>query len=199
MTVGEKIKALRKQNKLTQEELAKKLGVAPTAVSAWERNANKPLMDKIMVMADLFDVPFTHFFEVDEYDDTYEVNLPVYGNVSCGEGLVVFETPTEYRSTPTDWTKGGDYFYVRASGDSMIGARIFDGDMLLLRKQDEVENGEIAAVCIDDEILLKRVFRTNGSFILQSENPKHPPRIYNPKTDRNIRIIGKLEKLIVEF
>ncbi|WP_036125898.1 LexA family protein [Lysinibacillus sphaericus] len=199
MTVGEKIKALRKQNKLTQEELAKKLGVAPTAVSAWERNANKPLMDKIMVMADMFDVPFTHFFEVDEYDDTYEVNLPVYGNVSCGEGLVVFETPTEYRSTPTDWIKGGDYFYVRASGDSMIGARIFDGDMLLLRKQDEVENGEIAAVCLDDEILLKRVFRTNGSFILQSENPSHPPRIFNPKTDKNIRIIGKLEKLIVEF
>lgn len=199
MTVGEKIKALRKQNKLTQEELAKKLGVAPTAVSAWERNANKPLMDKIMVMADMFDVPFTHFFEVDEYDDTYEVNLPVYGNVSCGEGLVVFETPTEYRSTPTDWIKSGDYFYVRASGDSMIGARIFDGDMLLLRKQDEVENGEIAAVCLDDEILLKRVFRTNGSFILQSENPSHPPRIFNPKTDKNIRIIGKLEKLIVEF
>jgi len=199
VTVGEKIKALRKEYKLTQDELAKKLGVAPTAVSAWERNANKPLMDKIMVMAELFNVPFTHFFEVDEYDDTHEVKLPLYGHVSCGEGLVVFETPTEYRATPEEWIKSGEYFYVRASGDSMIGARIYDGDILFMRKQDEVENGEIAAVCLEDEIVLKRVFRTNGSFILQSENPNYPPRIFNPKTDKNIRIIGKLEKLIVEF
>ncbi|OXS75565.1 LexA family transcriptional repressor [Lysinibacillus sp. KCTC 33748] len=199
MTVGEKIKTLRKEFKLTQDDLAKKLGVAPTAVSAWERNANKPLMDKIMVMAELFNVPFTHFFEVDEYDDTCEVRLPLYGNVSCGEGLLVFETPTEYRTTPEDWIKSGDYFYVRASGDSMMGARIYDGDILFMRKQEEVENGEIAAVCVDDEIVLKRVFRTNGSFILQSENSNYPPRIFNPMTDKNVRIIGKLEKLIVEF
>ncbi|RKJ30803.1 XRE family transcriptional regulator, partial [Butyricicoccus sp. 1XD8-22] len=64
MTVGQKIKALRKENGMTQEDLAKKLGVQPTAVSAWERNANKPLMDKLTTMAELFDVPFTYFFDV---------------------------------------------------------------------------------------------------------------------------------------
>lgn len=112
---------------------------------------------------------------------------------------MVFETATEYRTTPRDWTKNGEYFYVRASGDSMTGARIYDGDILLMRKQEMVENGEIAAVCVDDEVVLKRVFKSNGSFVLQSENSNYPPRIYNPNMDMNIRIIGRLEKLIVEF
>ena len=199
MSVGTKIKTLRKEHKYTQESLAKKLGVAPTAVSAWERDANKPLMDKIMMMADIFNVPFTHFFDVEEYNNSEEIHIPLYGNVSCGEGLVIYETPLEYIATPEEWLKSGDYFYVRACGDSMTGARIFDGDILFMRKQDEVENGEIAAVCIEDEIVLKRIFRSNGNFILQSENQKYPPRIFNPNTDRNIRIIGRLEKLIVNF
>ncbi|RKJ17687.1 LexA family transcriptional repressor, partial [Butyricicoccus sp. 1XD8-22] len=95
--------------------------------------------------------------------------------------------------------KNGEYFYVRASGDSMIGARIHDGDVLLMRKQEMVENGEIAAVCVDDEVVLKRVFKSGESFVLQSENPNYPPRIFNPGTDMNIRIIGKLEKLIIDF
>jgi repressor LexA len=199
VSVGLKIKTLRKEHKLTQEGLAKKLGVAATAVSAWERDANKPLMDKIMIMSEMFNVPFTHFFDVEEYNDSEEVLLPLYGKVACGEGLVVFETPTEYISTPEDWLKSGEYFYVRASGDSMTGARIYDGDILFMRKQEEVENGQIAAVCIDDEIVLKRVFKNYGDLILQSENKNYPPRIYNPNRDRNIRIIGKLEKLIVNF
>lgn len=199
MSVGLKIKTLRKEFKMTQEDLAKKLGVAPTSVSAWERDANKPLMDKIMIMAELFNVPFTHFFDVEEYTETDEVLIPLYGNVSCGGGLVIYETPIEYLATPEDWLKSGEYFYVRASGDSMVGARIYDGDILFMRKQDEVENGEIAAVCIEDEIVLKRIFKSNDNFILQSENQKYPPRIFSPRTDKNIRIIGRLEKLIVNF
>lgn len=198
LSVGLKIKQLRKQHGMTQEDLAKKLNVAPTAVSAWERNANKPLMDKITYMAEIFNVPFTHFFDVEEYNEN-ETALPLYGKVSCGLGRVVFETATEYIDTPKDWVKNGNYFYVRASGDSMVGARIYDGDILLMRKQDDVENGEIAAVCIDDEVVLKRVYKNGNSFVLQSENPSYPPRIFNPDTDLNIRIIGKLVKLIIEF
>lgn len=199
MTVGLKIKTLRKEHRMTQEDLAKKLGVQPTAVSAWERNANKPLMDKITTMAELFGVPFTYFFDVDEYNESNETALPLYGKVSCGSGLVVFETATEYIKTPKDWLKNGNYFYVRASGDSMIGARIYDGDVLLMRQQEDVENGEIAAVCIDDEVVLKRVYKDGNSFVLQSENPHYPPRIFNPDTDLHIKIIGRLEKLILEF
>lgn len=63
MKVGEIIKGLRKEHRLTQAELAKRLNVAPTAVSAWERNENRPLMDKIVILADMFQIPITRFFD----------------------------------------------------------------------------------------------------------------------------------------
>lgn len=199
MKVGEKVKILRKEARLTQEDLAKKLNIAPTTVSSWERNANKPLMDKIVVMAEMFNVPITHFFDLEEFQTKDEVMLPVYGKIACGNGLVVYETPTEYEATPKDWITGGEFFYLKAEGDSMVGARINEGDLLLIRKQEEVENGEIAAVVIEDVMVLKRVYKTNGHLTLISENPGHPPRIFNPTTDENIRIIGKLKKMVVNF
>jgi len=200
MSMASKIKNLRKQFKLTQKELAEKLGVAPTAVSGWERGANKPLMDKLEIMANMFNVPISYFFDETELGDYgSKTLLPVYGNVYCGNGDVVFEPTTEYEATPEEWTKGGEYFYLRAVGDSMTGARINEGDLLLIRSQPVVENGEIAAVVIDDSIVLKRVYRDNNTFTLVSANPKYPPIRYDPKTDKHIRIVGKLKKSITEY
>ncbi|AYC28689.1 LexA family protein [Paenisporosarcina cavernae] len=200
MTVGDKIKELRKEYRMTQEDLAKKLNVAPTAVSAWERNKNRPLMDKISIISEMFNVPISHFFGTEDIGATVEtVLLPVYGNISCGKGSVVYETIESYETTPKDWLNGGDYFYLKAKGNSMIGARIHEGDLLLIRKQAEVENGEIAAIAVDDEVLLKRVFKNGNSLILQSENPEFAPISYNPKTDKNIAVIGKLKKVVLTF
>lgn len=196
MKVGDKIKELRKKHKMTQADLAKKLNVAPTAVSAWEGNKNRPLMDKIVILADMFNVPISHFFDVDEFNSEI-VALPIVGSISCGNGIVAYENIEGYEKTPRDWLNGGEYFYLRAKGDSMINARIMDGDLLLIRRQDDVENGEIAAVWIDGEAVLKRVFKSNGSVILQSENPKYPPIILDGSKD--VRIIGKLKKVVLNF
>lgn len=199
MKLGEKIKELRKRHRMTQAELAKKLNVAPTAVSAWERNENRPLMDKITILAEMFDVPISYFFSVDDFDNNPSVleYIPIVGAVSCGNGTIAYEEIEGYEPTPKNWIRGGKYFYLRAKGDSMINARIQDGDLLLIRQQNDVESGEIAAVLIDDEAVLKRVFKENGQVILQSENPKYPPIIVTPEKD--IRIIGKLKKVILNF
>jgi repressor LexA len=196
MKVGDKIKELRKKHKMTQADLAKKLNVAPTAVSAWEGNKNRPLMDKIVILADMFNVPISHFFDVDEFNSDI-VALPIVGSISCGNGIVAYENIEDYEKTPKDWLNGGEYFYLRAKGDSMINARIMDGDLLLIRRQDDVDNGDIAAVWIDGEAVLKRVFKTNGSVILQSENPKYQPIILDGSKD--VRIIGKLKKVVLNF
>ncbi|WP_147536065.1 LexA family protein [Bacillus marasmi] len=200
MKIGDKIKDLRKKHKLTQEDLAKKLDVRPTAVSAWERNANKPLMDKIVVMAEMWDVPVTYLLDVDDIGESSDMELlPVYGNISCGNGVLVYDAPESFEATPKDWLNGGEYFYMTAKGDSMIGARIHEGDLLLIRKQDEVENGEIAAVAVDDTAVLKRVFKQDDSVILQSENSKYPPISYIPGQNKRIKIIGKLKKVVLNF
>jgi repressor LexA len=209
--IGQTIRKLRKEHNLTQEDLAKILNVRPTSVSAWESGRNKPLIDKVNMMAQYFGLPTSYFFTneskslnhdiVKESPSTYSVNeiiaLPIVGSISCGNGIVAYENIEGYEKTPRDWLNGGEYFYLRAKGDSMINARIMDGDLLLIRRQDDVENGEIAAVWIDGEAVLKRVFKTNGSVILQSENPKYPPIILDGNKDA--RIIGKLKKVVLNF
>ena len=203
MHIGQKIKQLRKAHKLTQEELAKILDVKPTAVSAWELGRNKPLMDKLDMMAHYFGVPISYFFEENQIkrSKTYIhfVKLPIVGTISCGNGVIAYEDIEGYEDVPSSWLNGGEYFFLRAKGDSMINARIMDGDLLLIRKQDDVENGEIAAVLIDDEIVLKRVYKSDGTIILQSENPSYKPVIVRPEDMINVRIIGKLKKVILNF
>ncbi|MED1419056.1 XRE family transcriptional regulator [Bacillus smithii] len=211
MHIGNIIKRLRKEHNLTQEDLAKILNVRPTAVSAWESGRNKPLIDKVNMMAQYFGVPTSYFFTneskslksktVDESLMTYgikeTVSLPIVGRISCGNGIIGYEDIEGYETTPKDWLNGGEYFYLRAKGDSMINARIMDGDLLLIRRQDDVENGEIAAVLIDEDAVLKRVYKTNGSVILQSENPKYQPIILD--NNKDVRIIGKLKKVVLNF
>lgn len=199
MRVGDIIRQLRKERKMTQGELARKLGVAPTAVSAWERNENRPLMDKLSIIADIFEVPLTRFFESEEFGGNTSsdmIRLPIVGRISCGNGILAFEDVSGYEPTPTEWLNGGEYFYLRAQGDSMSGARIYEGDLLLIRKQPEVENGEIAVVLIGEEAFLKRVYKNGDQLVLQSENPNYPP-IFAPPTEA--KVIGKLKMNVIKY
>lgn len=203
MHIGQKIKQLRKAHKLTQEELAKILDVKPTAVSAWELGRNKPLMDKLDMMAHYFGVPISYFFEENQIkrskNHIHFVKLPIVGTISCGNGVIAYEDIEGYEDVPRSWLNGGEYFFLRAKGDSMINARIMDGDLLLIRRQDDVENGDIAAVLIDGEAVLKRVYKTDDTIILQSENPMYKPIILNKNDMKDVRIIGKLKKVVLNF
>lgn len=126
------------------------------------------------------------------------IEIPIVGQISCGNGMIAYEEIERYETTPKSWVNGGEYFYLRAKGDSMINARIREGDLLLIRRQDDVESGEIAAVLIDEEAVLKRVYKNEqGNVILQSENPKYPPIVLNG--DKNIKILGKLKKVVIDF
>jgi repressor LexA len=123
--------------------------------------------------------------------------LPIVGRICCGEGSSAYEDIEGYEPTPKEWINGGNYFYLRAKGDSMTGARIYDGDLLLIREQPDVENGEIAAVVVNNEdAVLKRVYRSDGQIVLQSENQNYPP-IFAPPVQ--IRIIGKLKRTIIKY
>lgn len=126
------------------------------------------------------------------------VMLPIVGSISCGNGSLAYEDIEGYEPIPREWVKGGEYFFLRAKGDSMIGARIHEGDLLLIRKQPTVEDGEIAAVLINDnnEAVLKRVYHSGDKLILQSENPKYAPILVSPN---EIKIIGKLKMNVIKF
>lgn len=196
-----------KLDKLMDEKSLSRMGVAKgsgvpytTIVNFYEKGTDNIKLSTLRKLADFFNVSLDYL--VDDEEETRKlpsmelVSLPVVGRISCGNGIVALQDIEGYEPTPKEWLNGGEYFYLRAKGDSMIGARINDGDLLLIRKQADVEDGEIAAVVINDEALLKRAYKQNGTLVLQSENPKYPPIIIN---DGNVQVVGKLKKIVINM
>lgn len=114
--------------------------------------------------------------------------IPLLGTIACGEPILAAENIEDYitivKSLPGD-------FALTCKGDSMINARIFDGDIVYIRQQDMVDNGDIAAVLIGEEATLKRVKLYPDHIVLQPENPMYPPMVYWHEEMNNVRILGK--------
>ena len=205
MTIGERIKLHREKANLTQDELAKQLNTTKQTVYKYENNVvtNIP-SDKIEKMAELFGVNpgYLMGWEGDHFsgektdmifDNIFPVSIkkfPLLGEIACGEPIFVNEDRESYVLSGTDINAD---FCLKAKGDSMIGARIFDGDVVFIKKTEIVDNGEIAAIVIDDEVLLKRFyyFPDESLLTLQSENHKYPPKNYTNEQLNHIRVLGK--------
>lgn len=113
--------------------------------------------------------------------------VPLLGTIAAGQPIYAEETLD-------DVVFGARLqcdFALRVKGDSMIGARIHDGDIVLIHRQDDVEDGQIAAVIIDDEATLKRVYHVKNGLQLLSENPKYPPMMFTLDEYGSIRILGR--------
>lgn len=128
-----------------------------------------------------------------EYDNIRPIQLkrfPMLGEIACGEPIFADEDREHYIMADMDIKAD---FCLTAKGDSMINARIYDGDVVFIRQTDMVENGEIAAVIIDDEATLKRVYYDRESNFLQlvAENPKYKPLVYRDEQLDEVHILGK--------
>lgn len=121
--------------------------------------------------------------------------LPILGIIRAGKPLFAEQNVIGYEFVDAESIKGGEFFFLKVTGDSMIGSRIQEGDLVLVRRQAEVENGEIAIVMVNSEdATLKRVYKQDNQIVLQADNPNYPPKVYK---DRDVRIVGKVVK--VEF
>lgn len=205
MNMGEKIRDLRIKKGLTLEELGDKVGVGKSTVRKWENGMIANMRrDKISKIADALNVSPAYLmgWEDETTNSTIPYNkfdnilpikthkVPLLGEIACGEPIFCVEDRESYVSCGTDIRAD---FCLKAKGDSMINARILDGDIVFIKNQQMVENGEIAAVVIDDEALLKRVYydRKNNMLQLVSENPAYPPKVFTGETLDHIRILGK--------
>ena len=110
------------------------------------------------------------------------------GKVACGEPIFADEQKETYVDLESDVRAD---FVLEAKGDSMINARIYDGDIVFIREQPDVQDGELAVVIIDDEATLKRVYKYDDHISLFSENPKYKPIIVKASEGKTVRIIGK--------
>lgn len=188
-------------NNMTQLELATRLGVGPTSVSNWCKGLKSPRMDKVDAMCKIFGCRRSDLME--EAADTETQNItniypielkrfPLLGEIACGEPVFTNKDRESYVMAGTDIKAD---FCLKAKGDSMINARIHNGDIVFIRKQNTVENGEIAAVVVnnDSEATLKRVFyyRDKALLILRPENPAYEDQIYQNEELNEVHILGK--------
>lgn len=199
MNIGERIRNRREELGLTQEELAKKLGYKSRSSVNKVETSRELSNKKVRLYAGALDTTPAYLMGwTSEEKDKIVSNifpittheLPVLGEIACGVPKFANEDRGSYVDAGTDVKAD---FCLKAKGDSMINARIHDGDVVFIRKQDIVENGEIAAVAIDDEATLKRFYRDEetGTITLVAENPAYVPMVFTAENQKNVYILGK--------
>ncbi len=215
--IGVRIRERRKAAHMTQAELGDAVGFVKTTVCSWEKDKFKPDVDTIERIAHALGTtaryllgytddprpPLTWKIDSEDFGlgvalNAYEnliplpemQKIPLIGTIACGDPITAEENVEGYVDAPV---AKKCHFALRCKGDSMINARIMDGDIVFIRQQDTVNDGEIAAVLIDDEATLKRVhFLPQGMLMLQAENPKYQPIVIGGADEtRNVRILGK--------
>lgn len=202
--VGDNIKKYRKIKKLTQIQLAEKLGVSNGLVGLWETNKRQPQSKELIKLSQLFEVPVDILLSDTPYfsnAETYEVNneqilRPILGAVKAGYNMYCEQDIEGYKPVDKNKAAGAETFWLRVKGDSMNAVGILEGSLVLVKKV-LVENRQIAVVRINgDEATIKQVVFENDTVILQprSTNPTHEARILNKKDfeDGYAEIIGKV-------
>ena len=196
--ISAKIYQLRKKNNLTLEQVAEVVGVGKSTVRKWETGIISNMRrDKIALLAKALHTTPSDLMGWSNEDFPASTRpiarkrLPMLGNVACGEPIFAEEEHNAY--VDADANMDAD-FCLTAQGDSMINARIFDGDILFVKKQSAVQDGEIAVVLIEDSATVKRVYydKENNVLTLIPENPTHKPMRFTGSQLEQIRILGKV-------
>lgn len=200
-----RIKQLRESKGLNMREAADALGLPYTTYVNYEKGLREPTSEILIQLANFFNtsvdyivgrstvskssaqlnLPYSH-------EDLIPIpemrRIPLIGTIACGAPILAEEHIEEYVDIPKQISAD---FALTCKGDSMINARIFDGDIVYIRQQDTVDNGEVAAVLIDGEATLKRVRLFEDHISLEPENPQYRPLVYWGEEMNTVRILGK--------
>ncbi len=204
MNIGSRIKKKRLEKNVTLEELGKKADVNKATIQRYESGkiTNIP-SDRIERISEALNVSPAYLMGwEDENSDPILENIPgiitpvklkkipILGTIACGNPILAEENYDGYFMIDKNLPDAD--FILRAKGDSMIEAHIFDGDLVFLRKTNVVDNGQIAAVLIDDEATLKRVNKYEDSLVLQPCNKNYKPIIVQEKDNKQVLILGEM-------
>lgn len=196
MEFKDTLKTLRKQAGLTQKELCEKSGVSYSYLTKLESGVQtNPTYEVLAALGGVLGAPLSAVYDFSDIVTPVNVlplpktkKVPLVGTIACGKPILATENIEDEIDSPEDVKAD---FALRCKGDSMINARINDGDIVFIRQQETVENGEIAAVLLDDEATLKRVYFADGTVTLSAENSKYPPLVFRSDDGVDVRILGK--------
>ena len=199
---NERLRDLRKEHGDSLRTLSERCGISKSAIEMYESGKRNPKHEAITALADAFGVSIEYL--LGKSDDKAPIaselpanirpvtqrRFPMLGEIACGEPIFVHEEHESYVDAGTEVDAD---FCLTVKGDSMIGARIHSGDVVFIRRQPTVENGEIAAVVIDNEATLKRwyYYPKDRKLVLTPENPAFAPLVFVGEELDEIICLGK--------
>ena len=208
MSTGERIKKLRKEHGLTQEELGKKLGVQRAAIQKYEKGTVINIKrDTLMLLAEILDTTPEYLLgwndtpkNVIPVPDVPLVRIPVIGRVAAGLSCLAEDNIIDYEPVlATDISSAEKYAFLRVVGDSMYPL-FMEGDLVLVQVQESVDSGTYAVVTVDNEdVVIKRIVYGHDFIELQSVNPMYAPRRFENEDVLRIRVFGAVKEVKRKF
>ena len=194
MSIASNIKKIRERYDLTQDELGEIAGVSGGAVSTWERGTAEPRMGAIQKIADYFKISKAEIVDDDNIPpiDGYAYTaIPVYGRIPAGGPAEAIEYQEGVIYIPAEEAKDNNVLALKVSGDSMY-PEYKDGDIVVIRRQSDCENGQDCAVRINGyDATLKKVLKEDKGIILQPINPEYKAQYYTfDNSTEQVEIIG---------
>ena len=197
-------KNLRKYMDLYQKsrnDICKDLGFAYTTFTSWETGVNYPRIDKIEMMADYFHIEKSDLIE-DKTDKPSSsakgIHIPVLGRVAAGIPIEAITDIEDWEKIPQNMAKTGEYFALKIAGKSME-PRMMDGDVVIVRRQPDVDSGDIAVVLVNgNDATVKQISKSNAGLTLIGWNPSvYTPKTYNKKECKElpVTILGKVVEI----
>lgn len=185
MTIYDNFSRILKSKGISAYRVSKATGISGATLTSWKNGSYTPKLDKLSLIADFLQVDIEELLGKQKIE-----RLPILGSVACGSPVFAEENIEGYAS-PCYGVRAD--FCLFAKGDSMVGARIYEGDLVFVKKQSRVENGEIAVILVEDSATLKRVYLypNEKKLILSPENPKYKPMVFVGDEINEIQILGK--------
>ena len=197
----------RKKLNLTLKDVADYVGVSEATVSRWESgNIANMRRDRISALAEILKVSPIDVMGITESDESPQLTskgvlIPVLGYVRAGVPIEAVEEILDYEEISQEQARTGEFFALKIKGDSME-PKISEGDVVIVRKQSTVENGELAVVLVNgDDATVKKFYRSNNGIKLVSTNPKFDPFFYTPTEVDSlpVSVIGRVIELRAKF
>lgn len=196
------LKSLRKSKRISQAALAEELGVRQSTVGMWESGKNKPEYETLLNIASFFDVSMDQLIGSSSAIADTSRRIPVLGSVIAGMPMEAIEDVTGYEEIPSSLAASGDFFALNIVGSSME-PRMQEGDVIIVRKQDDVNSGDVAVVLVDqqDATCKKVVKHDNGISLIAYNSAVYEPHFYTSEEVETLplQILGKVMELRRKF
>lgn len=195
-----RLRELRKAHNLTQTEVAKIVGIGQSGYSFWESGRSKIDDASLRKLAAMYDVTVDYLLGSDA-PPRKGVRVPVYRAVAAGIPIEAIEDIVDYEEIEPELAATGEFFGLRIKGQSME-PRICEGDVVIVRKQDDADTGDTAIVLVNGyEATCKRIKKDGHGIALIPNNPSYEVKYYSAEeiSSLPVRIIGKVVELRGKF